>query len=65
MMERARVGEADLAKVYYIHFTGKRPIYLIIRNLHNGQLACPVYAHSTYTPEMVTFVCTFGNTLDR
>lgn len=35
-------GEADLTKVYYIHFTGKRPIYLIIRNLHNGQLACLV-----------------------
>lgn len=44
--ERWRVEEADLAKVYYIHFTGKRPIYLIIRNLHNGQLACLVYTRS-------------------
>lgn len=59
MMERTGEG-VDPAKAHYIHFTAKRPIYLIIRNLHNGQLACFVRAERTYSWNDLRY--TFENT---
>lgn len=55
-MERTWAREANFTEVRHIHFTGKRPIYLIIRNLHNGQLACLVRAlHVQSNSEIATF----------